>query len=111
ANNYINDKIDKCLKLSHCCLYYTCLGKLAGGINLYDCDITLTTRLSYDIASKTKSKTPAYMDMQSAVAENEISSFIKKLMEIHSRKKDVNVIDNWEKALVNLQHLLVNAIK
>lgn len=51
------------------------------------------------------------MDMQSAVAENEISSFIKNLMEIHSRKKDVNVIDNWEKALVNLQYLLVNAIK
>ncbi|EGO7876407.1 hypothetical protein QHA26_003881 [Escherichia coli] len=87
------------------------MGKLAGEINLYDCDITLTTRLSYDFASKTQSKTPAYMDMQSAVAENEISSFIKKLMEIHSRKKDVNVIDNWEKALVNLQHLLVNAIK
>ncbi|EGO8562987.1 type III effector protein, partial [Escherichia coli] len=103
--HYINDKyvagdIEKYLKLSNCNLLETCLGESINGITLNDCAIDpSTTWLSGNLAANTQISIPVYMDMKGAIAENDISPFMEKLMEINSRIEDFdnhgdNVINN-----------------
>ncbi|HHO9763950.1 type III effector protein [Escherichia coli] len=116
--HYINDKyvagdIEKYLKLSNCNLLETCLGESINGITLNDCAIDpSTTWLSGNLAANTQISIPVYMDMKGAIAENDISPFMEKLMEINSRIEDFdnhgdNVINNHTNKLLYLQSLLV----
>lgn len=83
-HHYINNKdvggdIEKYLKLSNCNLHQTCLGESINGIILNDCAIDhLTTWLSGNLAANTQIRTPVYMDMKGAIAENGISDFHEK---------------------------------
>lgn len=109
----INDDIDNHLELNNCCLYGACLGELTGGNPLHDCAINLYTRLSGNLAANTQVKIPVYMSYRGAIAENDILPFMKKLTNIYSRIEDINehsdnLKNNYKKALVDLQSLLVN---
>ncbi|MBY7177097.1 type III effector protein [Escherichia coli] len=117
-HHYINNKdvggdIDKYLKLSNCNLLKTCLGESINGIKLYDCAIDpSTTWLSYNLASNTQISIPVYMDMKGAIDKNDISDFMKNLMEINSWVEEFNtygkdVESHYQKELLYLQSLLV----
>ncbi|EHR9388907.1 type III effector protein, partial [Escherichia coli] len=117
-HHYINNKdvggdIEKYLKLSNCNLHQTCLGESINGIILNDCAIDhLTTWLSGNLAANTQIRTPVYMDMKGAIAENGISDFMKNLMEINSWVEEFNNYGKdaesyYQKELLYLQSLLV----
>lgn len=112
-DKYVADDIDKYLKLSNCNLLETCLGESINGITLDDCAIDpSTTWLSCNLASNTPISIPVYMDMKGAIAKNDISDFMKNLMEINSWVEEFNTYgkdaeSHYQKELLYLQSLLV----